>query len=137
MIPKRQLIEVTSIVHENDHLLRKALNEGVPTFGVKGISFDRKTKTISSRPYVYRNSEPKDDLVQKIVERIRAKDTIDYPPDTILVIQCFLDRIFLEPEWNRSIEQAQQAVVEHRFREVFFCDPVHNYSATIWNVKRH
>jgi hypothetical protein len=86
-IPKQQFIEVTSVVHENDHLLRKALHEGIPTFGVKGVSLDRKTKTISSRPYVYTNSEPEEDLVRNIAERIKAKDAIAYPADTILVIQ--------------------------------------------------
>jgi hypothetical protein len=135
-VPMSQCIEVTTVVHENDHLRRKLLNDGVPTFGVKGISLDRKTKTIVSRPYGYTNSEAENDLTQKILERLKGKNSIAYPPDTVLVIQCILDRLFLEDEWNRSIEQARQVGLEHRFREVFLCDPVHNYSATIWNVKR-
>lgn len=134
--PKSQCIEVTTVVHENDHLRRKLLNDGVPTFGVKGISLDRKTKTIVSRPYGYTNSEAEDDLTQKILERLKGKNLVAYPSDTVLVIQCILDRLFLEDEWNRSIEQVRQLSLEHRFREVFLCDPVHNYSATIWNVQR-
>lgn len=35
-VPKSQFIEVTTVVHENDHLRRRLLNDGVPTFGVKG-----------------------------------------------------------------------------------------------------
>jgi hypothetical protein len=134
--PKSQCIEVTTVVHENDHLLRKLLNDGGPTFGVKGISLDRKTKTISSRPYGYTNSEAENDLTQKILERLKDKNSIAYPPDTVLVIQCFLDRLFLEDEWNRSIEEVRHVGLEHRFREVFVCDPIHSYSATIWNINR-
>ena len=52
-IPKRQFIEITSVVHENDHLLRRALHQGIPTFGVKGVSLDRKTKTIASHAHTY------------------------------------------------------------------------------------
>lgn len=103
--------------------------------GSREISLDRNTKAIVSRPYGYTNSEAENNLTQRILERLRAKNAIAYPPDTVLVIQCILDRLFLEDEWNRSVEQARQLGLKPRFSEVFLCAPVHNYSATMWNVK--
>ena len=110
------------MVHEHDHLLRKLLNEQCGAFGVKGISVDRKTRSIVSSPYVYTNYQVEDDLTTKILNRMKAKSAINYPSGTVLVIQCFLERLFLEDEWERAIEQVRQAQLDHRFPEVFVCD---------------
>lgn len=129
--PKRQHLEVTTAVHENDHLLRRIIDEKGHAFTAKGIVIDRKAKKVTSDPYAYRNDESQDDLANRLVERIRAKSTITYPTGTVLVIQCFLDTLFLEDEWNDAIERVKRAGVKHRFREVFIFDSNHHYSATI------
>src|ERR1700683_525368 len=36
--PKKVLVEITTSVHENDHLVRELLQGQKPVFGVKGIS---------------------------------------------------------------------------------------------------
>ena len=131
LAPKRQYLEVTTAVHENDHLSRSLLDKQGHSFGVKGISLSRKTKQITSRPYVYTGHEAEDDLANRILERIRAKTKINYPRPTVLVVQCSLDRLFLEDEWARSIARVKEAKIVHRFCEVFILDANHHYSATI------
>ncbi|MFH0343453.1 MAG: hypothetical protein ACHBNF_15315 [Chromatiales bacterium] len=131
LAPKRQCIEVTTAVHENDHLLRRFMDEQGHTFGVKGISVSQKTTKITSHPHVYTNYEAEDDLANKILERIRAKTKIKYPGKTVLVVQCFLDTLFLEDEWEHAITRVKKAHINHRFHEVFVFDSNHHYSATI------
>jgi hypothetical protein len=133
-VPKRQYIEVTTAVHESDHLSRKLLDEQGYAFGVKGISVNRQTKQIVSRPHVYANDEAKNDLAAKISERLRAKNKIKYPASTVLVIQCFLDTLFLEDEWQEAIARVPR--VDHRFHEVFIFNSNHHYSATIHGCRR-
>lgn len=44
LVPKRQNIEVTTAVHEKDHILRRHINEHGHTFDVKGIKKDSISK---------------------------------------------------------------------------------------------
>jgi hypothetical protein len=131
LVPKRQFLEVTTAVHEKDHYLRRLLDEQVPTFGVKGIAWDPKTKKPISRPHAYRNTEAQADLSARIIQRIMVKNKIDYPRRTVLVIQCFLDRLILEDEWQQSIEEVRRVSLSHRFEEVFVFDSNYHYSATL------
>jgi hypothetical protein len=43
MVPRKLLVEVTMSVHQNEHLARRLLHERGGSFGVKGISRDKKT----------------------------------------------------------------------------------------------
>ena len=105
-------------------------------FGVKGIQKDPKTGECISESYVYTNDELSEDLAQKILERIKAKTKIKYPADTTLIIQCFLDTLFLEDEWEYAIQKVKDSGVEHRFREVFLFDSNHHYAATLYGKSR-
>ncbi len=131
LVPKRQFVEVTTAVHENDHFSRRLIDEQGGVFNVKGIELKQKPKKVVSNPYVYTNDEAQNDLANRILGRIEAKSDIDYPPKTVLVIQCFLDTLFFQYEWDDAIEQLRKARREHRFDEVFVFDSNHNYSATI------
>ena len=99
-VPRKQFIEVTTAVHKNDHVLRSIINNYSPAFGVKGVSKVAKSKKYESKPYVYTNYEAQEDLYLKILQRIQSKNEIVYPKNTTLIIQCFLDTIFLEDEWD-------------------------------------
>ena len=46
--PKKVVVEVTTSVHQNEHLTRELLHEQGHSFGVKGISRDRKSRAIVS-----------------------------------------------------------------------------------------
>jgi hypothetical protein len=67
MAPRKQLVEVTSSVHDNDYLSRQQLEESGMTWGAKKISRDKKTRTIVSEPYVYSNDERASDLANQIL----------------------------------------------------------------------
>jgi hypothetical protein len=58
---------------------------------VKGIEFDPKKKRVESKPYVYSGRDGEEDLANQILDRIKAKDALDYRSGTVLVIQCFLE----------------------------------------------
>ena len=130
-VPKSQYVEVTTAVHENDHIARAIFNKTGRSFGVKGIKKDPQTGEYKSQPYVYTNNESSEDLADKILERITAKTKIKYPSNTSLVIQCFLDTLFLEDEWEYAIEKVKGRSVQHRFREIFVFDSNHHYAATL------
>ena len=131
LAPKRQYVEVTTAVHENDHISRRLMNEQGHTFGVKGIQKDPRTGKYVSRPHAYTNYEAQDDLAQKILERIKGKNKKEYPRRTTLVIQCFLDTLFFENEWEDAIRKVKSSGVEHKFHEIFLFDSNHHYSATM------
>lgn len=131
LAPKGQYVEVTTAVHENDHIARAISNKTGRVFGVKGIEKDPQTGEYVSQPYVYTNRELSEDLADKILERIAAKAKIKYPTNTSLVIQCFLDTLFLEDEWEYAIEKVKGSGIQHRFREIFVFDSNHHYAATL------
>jgi hypothetical protein len=55
--PRRLLVEVTTSVHPSEYLARRLLHERGGSFGVKGISRDKQTGKIVSKPYVHKNDE--------------------------------------------------------------------------------
>ena len=136
LVPKRQYVEVTTAVHENDHISRRLMNEQGHTFGVKGIQKDPRTGKYVSRPHAYTNDEAQDDLAQKILERIKEKNKKEYPQRTTLIIQCFLDTLFFENEWEDAIRKVKSNGVEHKFNEIFLFDSNHHYSATLCGTVR-
>lgn len=136
LVPKRQYLEVTTAVHENDHISRAIFNRDGRVYGVKGIRKDPNTRDYVSEPYVYTNREMPDDLAAKITERITAKAKIKYPLNTSLIIQCFLATLFFEDEWEYSIKKAKDSGIQHPFREIFVFDSNHHYAATLYGETR-
>lgn len=130
--PKYQYVEVTTAVHENDHISRGMLNKNGLVFGVKGIKKHPETGEYMSEPHIYAGSELSQDLAAKILERIAAKAKINYPANTSLIIQCFLDTLFLEDEWDYAISKVKDNHVNHAFREIFVFDSNHHYAATFY-----
>ena len=131
-MPKKQTVEVTTAVHENDHLSRRYLHEHGHTFGPKGIKKGSKTKKCISLPHVYTNYEAEEDLTAKILQRINAKNYKKYPKLTTLIIQCFLDTLFMEDEWEDAIQKLKDSGNMHNFYEIFIFDSNHHYSATLY-----
>lgn len=131
LVPKRQYVEVTTAVHENDHISRRLMNEQGHTFGVKGVRKDTHTEKYVSLPHAYTNHEREEDLAKKILERIKAKNKIEYPTHTTLIIQCFLDTLFWVSEWEYAIQMVKHSGVVHRFQEIFLFDSNYHYSATM------
>ncbi|MCX6626304.1 MAG: hypothetical protein NTW28_01555 [Candidatus Solibacter sp.] len=129
VVPKLQYVEVTTVVHEHDHLLRSLISAQGHAFGVKGVSRDRKSRKIESKPHVYRYREAEDDLTKRILASIAAKNSKAYPVGTVLVIQCVPDQLMLSDDWEYVVQKVRGANVKHRFDEVFFFES--RYTATL------
>jgi hypothetical protein len=123
-VPRRLLIEITTSIHRNDYLTRQLLHKWGGSFGVKGISRDKKTREIVSKPHVYTNDELVTDLAEQIVERIKAKSSKRYPQGTVLIVDCRPNSPILDHEWNDAVERVIQAGVHLAFREVFLLEPI-------------
>ncbi len=134
--PRKLLIEVTTSVHQNQYLVREELHERGGSFGVKGISQDKKTRGIISKPHVHTPEELATDLAGQIVERLRSKSEKVYPPGTVLVVNCVPDSLIYEAEWNDAIERVTKAQVHLAFREVFLIETVMSYSATLYGDRK-
>jgi hypothetical protein len=135
--PRKLFIEVTTAVHQNEYLARRLLHERGGSFGVKGISRDKKTGDIVSKPHVHTPDELAADLAGQIIERLRAKSVKGYSPGTVLIVNCVPNSLILDSEWNDAIERVTKTQVHLAFREVFIIEPVMSYSATLYgNPKR-
>jgi hypothetical protein len=133
LAPKRVCVEITAAVHQNDHLMRQALQEQRTVFGVKRISRDKKTRAIVSEPYVFTPAERAADLAAQIIARIQDKSAKGYPPNTVLVIYCVLLGVTYEDEWKDAVERVEQAQAHRAFGEVFLVETsVSSFSATLY-----
>ncbi len=133
LVRKVLYVEVTTAVHENDHIARNILHKMGGVLGPKGITKDPQTGEYVSQPYVYDGDEHSEDLADKILERIKAKNKKKYPDNTALIIQCFLDTLFVENEWENAIKKVRDGDVQHSFLEIFVFDSNHHYATTLYN----
>lgn len=136
MAPKKLLIEVTTSVHQNEHLARRLLHERGGSFGVKGILRNKKTGDIISKPHVHTNDELATDLASQILERLKSKNNKDYPPGMVLIINCVPNSLILDSEWDEAIERVIKAKAHLAFREVFLIETVMSYSTTLYGNRR-
>jgi hypothetical protein len=136
MAPRKLFVEVTTSVHQNEHLARRLLHERGGLFGVKGISRDKKTGDIVSKPHVHTPDELAEDLAAQIIERLRTKSAKEYPPGTALIVNCVANSPILVSEWNDAIERVTKAQLHPAFLEVFLIEPVMSYSATLYGNPR-
>ena len=136
LVPQKQYLEVTTAVHSNDHLARLHLNTEGFVFGVRGIERDKKRKRIISKPHVYTNWEVQDEFAELIKKRIEKKAKIKYPKHTSLVIQCMLDMLFADYEWEHMVEEVRKAKIGHTFREIFLFEANLSHFTTLYGDKR-
>lgn len=131
MAPRKVLLEVTGSMHENEYIARQLLQTRGGSFGVKGISRDKKTETVTSVPYVHRNDEIQRDLATQILGRIADKAAKGYPRNTVLIIQCFCNSLTLDTEWNDAIQRVENARPYIPFRELFLIENVASLTTTL------
>jgi hypothetical protein len=131
--PRKLVVEVTTSVHQSDYLARELLDKQGHAFGVKGISRDKKTRTIVSEPYVVTNGERETDLATQIIDRIKSKSAKGYDPDTVLIVYCVPNGLTFDDEWDEAVKRVMQAEAHHAFREVFLIETsVASRSATLY-----
>jgi hypothetical protein len=136
LVPRRLFVEVTTSVHQNEYLARRLLHERGGSFGVKGISRDKKTGSIVSKPHVHSNDELPADLAAQILERIKSKSDKQYPSGTVLIVNCFPNGLILDSEWTDAIQRVTKGQVHLGFREVFLLETVMSHSATLYGDRK-
>jgi len=130
MFPRRLLVEVTTSVHPNDHLVRKLIDQHGPAFGPKGTEREKKTGRIISKPHVYQNNERVTDLSSQIIECLKKKSAKMYPPETVLIVDCVAG-LLDQAEWDEAVREVRRAKLHSAFREVFLCELIMFRSATL------
>lgn len=121
LFPKKLLVEVTMSVHPNEHLVRRLVEDRGHAFGAKGTSRNKETGKIESNPHVYKNNERVRDLSNQILESLRKKSAKQYPPGTILIVDCIAG-LLEQSEWDDIVEEVKKAGLHRTFREVFLCE---------------
>lgn len=134
--PRKLLVEVTTSVHQNEYLARRLLHERGGSFGVKGISRDKKTGAVVSKPHVHTNDELATDLAGQILERLKSKSNKHYPPGMVLIVNCVPNGLILGSEWSDAIERVTQAKVHLAFREVFLLETAMSHSTTLYGDRK-
>jgi len=136
MAPRRLVVEVTTAVHSNEHLARRLLDEQGGSFGVKGISRNKKTRAIVSKPYAHTNDEIVTDLAAQIADCITKKSGKGYPFGTALIVQCVTNSLTLESELSDAVERVRPMQIHNAFREVFLFESVSLASATLYGRRK-
>ena len=136
LVPRRQFLEVSTVMHPSEHLRRELLDTEGFTFGVGDIKRDPKTKKAISRPHVYRGHEANENMLAGIHAIIAKKNRISYPQHTVLIIQCYAERLVLETDWEYVIGKLRGANVPHRFAELFLIEAAHNYTASVYPPRK-
>ena len=127
---RKVFVEVTTSVHPNDYLRRRLLYERGGSFGVKGIH--REGTVIVSKPYVFSAGENAKDLAEQILERLNAKASKEYPPGTVLIVNCIPNCLILEDEWTDAVEQVRRTKPSVEFSEVFLMEMVMSHTTTLY-----
>lgn len=118
-------VEITSAMHENDHLTRERLKTHGHAFGPEGLRRVKgkgKGREILSEVVVYDNASYVQDLANRITRSIEAKVAKDYADNTTLIVNCFLSTVFFRDEWEVAIAMARQSAPAHRFNSIFITE---------------
>lgn len=137
MIPRECFVEVTTSVHQNEHLERRLLHERGGSFGVKGISRDKKTGNIVSKPHVHTPNELATDLADQIIGRLTSKRDKNYSSGTVLVVNCVANGLIYDSEWKDAVERVIKSQVHRAFREVFLIETLMSHSATLYGNRQY
>ncbi|WP_316674965.1 hypothetical protein [uncultured Tolumonas sp.] len=129
--PENAHIEITCIKHPKEYLARELLNEKGIAFGLDGIS-RLKDRSIESVPFSYSNVEFISLYSQLIITQITKKSTKPYPIDSILIVQCDLNNLYMRNEWFALMEQVQENLPKTSFLEIYLYDPVCHYTHSIY-----
>jgi hypothetical protein len=134
-LPTECFLEATCAVHDNEYLLREAINNGEPVFGVRSLMRDKKTRKILSTPVVREYPKFINDFSKIIINRIRDKDSKGYPNNTVLIVDCRLDTIYLKDEWDKLIDIIKTDIGSYKFMELFLYDGIGEHYATLYPAK--
>ena len=85
---------------------------------------------------VVNGNEPIQWLASKIRDIITKKNTIAYPKNTVLIVQCHPESLILEWEWNDVVDKLRNPEIDRQFAEVFLYEPVGRLTATLYPLRK-
>lgn len=129
--PKTGFLEVTCVMHPNEHLSRHVLEQQVTSFGLEGL-FKQKGGRIESVPVVQKNQEFVDSYTLLLLEQVFKKAVISYPENTTLIVQCSLNFPYMPNEWDLLMSRVQARLSETPFSEIYLYSTVGEYSSSIY-----
>jgi len=128
--PAMGYLEVTCTMHGNDYLIRELLETKGAAFGLEGIRL-LKSGEIESIPVV----DPNEDFIESyskiVLEQIARKAEASYPKNTILIVQCTLNSVYMPDEWEKLIARVREGLPETSFQEVYLYDIAWQYQALL------
>ena len=128
--PETAYLEVTCVMHPNEHLSRHVLEQHGVSFGLEGLS--KQKGKIASVPVAQKGKEFVDAYSVLLLEQVAKKSTISYPSNTTLIAQCKLNFPYMPDEWDLLMSQVSAKLSEAPFFEIFLYDPVGQYSHSLY-----
>ena len=124
-------LEVTCVMHKNEHLVRELLDTKGGAFGPDGV---RRVKggLIESVPTSYRGTRFIDSYSKLLCDRIKAKARLPFPKKTILAVQCTLNIPYTPDEWTALITTARSTVSGFPFHEIYCYPTIGDHSTHLF-----
>ncbi|MFC5427621.1 hypothetical protein ACFPTO_02160 [Paraburkholderia denitrificans] len=133
-LPSSGYIEITGAMHPNEHLLRERLESHGHAFGVDGLSVTGTrrdgNRTVQSEVMIYSDPETIAAMTKLVLESIHRKAG-RYADHTTLIVECTLNTLYLEDNWQALIAAVSDARPEHSFDGVFICSVSRGYVASL------
>lgn len=111
--PENAFLEITSAMHKNEHWKWK-LGHAFSPEEVKR----KKDETRVCEPVIFTNFEHVDNFVPVVVNSIEEKAKKNYTENTSLVVQCFLNSLYTNNEWEYLISKVREKIKHNPFKEL-------------------
>lgn len=132
--PASAFLEVTCVMHPNEHMSRELLEKNGIAFGVNGIH-RLKNGELVSNPIGYTNKDFVDSYSALVLKELNKKVAKPYPENTTLIVQCTLNTIYMSDEWSMLMSRVAADLPHSNFREIYFYDPTSMRSHTMHPLK--
>lgn len=129
-LPRNAYLEITCVMHPNEYLIWRLLNEGKPAFSPEGIEKQRKD-LIESKPVVFSNEEHISTFAPLVISSICEKEKIAYPENTSLVVECYLNSLYTLDDWRLLISTVEQEIRTSRFQEVLLVNGTTDFATPL------
>ena len=114
-------VEVTTVRHPNEHLLRERIDKEDFAFGLAGLKRSASRK-IESSPVVLSSAQFVEEFALLLIGGIRKKIEANYPEHSILIVGCCTDTVYLPEDWTSLESLVRAENIEHNFAEIFIYD---------------
>lgn len=124
IIDNEKIVEITKAQNSNTYIsTQDMLNHGY-SFSPKGFNKNViSTLPTKTQPYVYKNKEHLDDIIQYIDKSIQKKFLKNYPANSILIVLFKSDRLLLDCDGEYSyLEKNIQTCQKGNFSSIYIIE---------------